>query len=212
MTGRQRLAILTATLACCTLIQFPYSSPVYFSYVAPLLVLAILPWFEGAAPPLKQAAAVGGGFLLAFAVLLVNGVEPHTIGVRYAARPELRPMELERAGILVTNGQARIYRELITALQSRARGGYTWASPDAPEVYYLSGLRNPTRSFYEFLDDAPDPDAAALRAIDQHGITAIVLNLNPFFSPKVTQPMYEQLARRFPHGQTFGSLHLMWRD
>ncbi len=39
---RQQLLVAVSVLAMCSLVQFPFSAPIYFSYIAPLLVLAIL--------------------------------------------------------------------------------------------------------------------------------------------------------------------------
>jgi hypothetical protein len=96
-------------------------------------------------------------------------------------------------------------------LQRRARGGYTWASPDCPEIYYMSGLRNPTRTLYEMFDDTANGTARVLRALDEHGVTAIVVNTLPAMSPRVTDAMSAELAERYPYGTMIGPFQLRWR-
>ena len=207
-----RLMVLAATLACCSLVQFPYSAPAYFCYAAPFLFLALLPWIKRAGPAVAQAAGLGAAFLTAFAVMRVNASPLQSMGVRYEAPWATSPLPFEQAGIKVPDEHARVYAELIATLKQHARGGYTWAAPDSPEIYYLSGLRNPTRSFYEFLDDSPDREAAVLRALDERGVTAIVLNRMPFFSPQVSRSMFAALSRRYPRGREFGPFVLLWRE
>ena len=207
-----RLAIVASILACCSLVQFPYSAPAYFCYAAPLFFLALLPWVKSAGAAAQQVAGLCAAFLVAFAVTRLNASPLQTMGVRYEAPWEVTPLPFQQGGIRVANLHALVYEKLVASLKERARGGYTWAGPDTPEIYFLSGLRNPTRSFYEFLDDSPDRDAATLRTLDQRGVTAIVVNRWPLFSPKLTKSMIDSLSQRYPRAQEFGPFVLMWRQ
>ena len=68
-----------------------------------------------------------------------------------------------------------------------------YAGPDTPEIYALTGLRNPTRSLFDYLDPiglrARTRDL--LRALRSRGVTAIVINRDPA-SPTPLRP------RRWP--------------
>ena len=118
---------------------------------------------------------------------------------------------LERGGVDVPADQARSYGALVERLRAHARGGYTWASPDSPEVYFLSGLANPTRTLFEVFDDPPNRPDDVLRILDAHGVTAIVLGA-PSFSPPISPEMYAKLSARFPHAEDVGPFQLRWRD
>ena len=106
---------------------------------------------------------------------------------------------------------ADVYEALSSRLRAVSKNGYIWASPDAPEVYFLSGLSSVSRAPYAFFDDSQTNEASVLAAIDSHGITAVVIQTQPPFSPPITESLYRQLARRFPLGQRLGPFILMWR-
>jgi hypothetical protein len=207
-----RLVVLVAALACGSLVQFPYSAPVYFCYAAPLLFLALVPWAARGGAATMQVAGLGALFFIAFAVTRINGSPLPTMGERYEAPWAMSPLPFEQGGIEVPDEHARVYAALIPALEARARGGYTWAAPDSPEIYFLSGLKNPTREVYDFFNDSPDREATILQALDEHGVTAVVLNRMPFFSPPISRSMYAALARRYPRGQEFGPFVLLWSE
>jgi len=120
-------------------------------------------------------------------------------------------MTMDRGGIDVPKSDADTYGALVAKLRSRARGGYTWASPDSPEVYFLSGLANPTRTLFEVFDDPPSRPDQVMRLLDARGITAIVLS-SPSFSPPISAEMYALVSARYPHSEYVGSFQLRWRD
>jgi hypothetical protein len=112
---------------------------------------------------------------------------------------------------MVPRVQAIVYNYAISLLLEHARGGYTWASPDCPEIYFLSGLRNPTRTLFEFFDDPSTRTERVMRALDAHGVTAIVLNTTPGFSPGVSYDLGVRLAQRYPAAEQVGNFIVMWQ-
>jgi hypothetical protein len=96
-------------------------------------------------------------------------------------------------------------------LRRHAKGGYTWASPDCPEIYFLSGLRNPTRTLFDFFDDPTQRTERILAALERHGVTAIVLNRAPQFSANIPDDLVEELERRYPLGANAGKFQIRWR-
>src|SRR5262245_9013691 len=62
---RQQIMLLLSLAGMCSLVQFPFAAPVYFLYVTPLLVLAIVAFFsdQTAWPRLLIASALGFYFL-----------------------------------------------------------------------------------------------------------------------------------------------------
>ena len=124
----------------------------------------------------------------------------------------MRPLESERGGISIPVEHADAYEALAARLRALSPGGVTWAYPDAPEVYFLSGLSSVGRTPFEFFDDRERSETEILRAIDDRRLTAVVVHTAPPFSPPVTESLYRQLARRFPRGQQLGPFILMWRE
>jgi hypothetical protein len=208
---RARTMLLLSATALCSLVQFPYAAPIYLCYVAPLIALtavALLRYLPPIAPTVPAALLV---FYTGFAVFRVNDAPLQAMGLFNASYWPTEPLRLARVGLVLPTDQVAVYRQLIPMLQRRARGGYTWASPDCPEIYYMSGLRNPTRTLYEMFDDTANGTARVLRALDEHGVTAIVVNTLPAMSPRVTDAMSAELAERYPYGTMIGPFQLRWR-
>ena len=82
--------------------------------------------------------------------------------------------------------QAGQYESAVRVVREHARGEYIWASPDAPQLYFLSGYRNPTRSLFEFFDDTTGRSRRIIETLDRLDINLVVLNLRPEFSPRPT--------------------------
>lgn len=115
---------------------------------------------------------------------------------RLAHLPEAVYSGRLRGGIEVPRVTYNEYQAVTWLLRAHARGGYTWASPDSPEIYFLTGLRNPTRSLYKFFDDTTAHSARILAALDAHGVTAIVENRKPPFSAPLTPELLGALEAR----------------
>jgi hypothetical protein len=208
---RARLVLLLGATALCSLVQFPYAAGNYFCYVAPLIVVTAVALLRALPPPPPAVPAALVAFYGAFAVVRMNGSPLYLMGERYIAPAAMQPLALTRGGIDVPDYQAPVYRGLITALRQHARGGYTWASPDCPEMYFLSGLRNPTRSVFDFFDEPRGRTERVLAALDARGVTAVVLNRLPAFSPELTPDLIAPLEQRYPYAADFGPFQLRWR-
>jgi hypothetical protein len=208
---RAQAMLLLSVTALCSLVQFPYDAPNYFCYIAPLVALTALALYRFM-PPRAAAGGLLVAFFIAFAVLRTNFRPLQQMGFSYRAPFPMAPLQLERAGISVPDVHATVYAQLVPMLRARAHGEYTWASPDSPEIYFLSGLKNPTRALFDFLDDSSSNADFIVRALDAHGVTAIVLNSSPAFSAGITREMFARLASRFPHGQMIGPFQLRWRE
>jgi hypothetical protein len=209
---RAQTMLLISVTALCSLVQFPFSVPNYFCYVAPLVALTTLALYKY----MRPAGAMPGllvAFFAAFAALRVNSSPLQSMGIVYEPRLQMAPLALERAGgIEVPWIHAVVYDSLVPMLRAHARGGYTWASPDTPEIYFLSDLRNPTRTLFEIFDDSTNRNVRVLRALDEHGVTAVVLNRVPSFSSALTREMRKEMAKRYPNAQYVGPYQLRWRE
>jgi hypothetical protein len=209
---RSQLLLLLSVAALCSLVQFPYAVPNYFCYVAPLVVLlgvALYPYLRPA-PRVVPAGVIA--FYVAFAVLRVNDSTLNAMGITYGPYHPTAPLALARGGGLrIPRDQAVVYQRLVPMLRQRAKGGFTWASPDAPELYFLTGLRNPTRSLFEFFDDTTGRSARVLAALDARGVTAVVLNARPAFSPPLSDSLVGALETRYPYATNVGPYQVRWR-
>ena len=104
------------------------------------------------------------------------------------------------------------YERLVAVLQARASGGFLYATPDCPEVYFLSGLRNPTRTFFDFSDDPVGRTARILDALEENRVQVVALNRRPHFSGEVPPDLAAELALRFPRTMQIGRFEVRWRD
>jgi len=207
--GRRRLFLLLASVTtCASLIQFPFSSPTYFLYVVPLLLLTVLALVEGAGRSPRPLLAVTLAFYLGFAVFLVTPGAGVGMAFQYEREHPTAPLRLPRAGLRIRQEDAELYGYLIPRVQARASGGRIWAGPDAPEVYFLGGFQNPTRSVFDFLGPAT-ASAPFLESLER--VSAIVINGKPSFSAALPPELVEEVRRRFPNGEAVGRFELRWR-
>jgi hypothetical protein len=209
---RELLALLVIVMAFTALIQFPFGSWIYFLYVLPLAALA------GAA----SLAALGGSreplYLVVLVAYLVVGARELTPGITgfvdglSGRHPGLVRLDASRGRIYVPTGDAARYRRITGLLLLHAEGGYTFAGPDAPEVYYLANLRNATPMIYDFLTPEADRDRYVLDAISRHHITAIVVNRSPSFSRSLDEHLVDRLDRMYPAHVLIDEFDVRWRS
>jgi len=211
-TRREQLVILLSVAAMCSLVQFPFAAPVYFLYIAPLALLATTALSAAWDPRTQPARAILLVFLLVFAVLRVNPGFIYAMGVNYVRDRQGAPLALERAHLRVTPEDKLTYERTVAAVQAHARGEYIWAGPDAPEVYFLSGKRNPTRTLFDFFDSPTDRTTRVLTAIDAHDVRVVVLHSRPPFSGQLPPDLRDSLERRFPRSEPDGWFQVRWRE
>lgn len=208
--------LLLALAAVVGLLQYPYAFSIYFCYTAPLVLLGYA-WTARARGGRALApfhGAVLGGFA-AFAVLWLNTGFVRTIGAFHVAQPPSRPLALARAGIEVPAVQADVYEDVIREIEAHAAPGEpVYAAPDCPEIFFLSGHPNPTRTFYDAFDedsaDAPAREQRILRTLAEHGVRVVVLSAAPEFSPRVSASLFAELAARYPTAKEIGHFLVMW--
>jgi hypothetical protein len=212
LLGRQHLMLLICITALTNLVQFPFSAPIYFCYVAPLVVLAGVAVLSAVEGPPRIALGVLTIFFLLFAVLRVTPAFIYQIGRSYAPDRETERLTLTRAGGLrVYPGDAMLYEQLIPLIQAHSAGEYVYAAPDCPEVYFLSGRRNPTRSLFDFLDYATDPAEHILTELESHKVDVVVINHRPGFSEVMAPDLRDALQKRFPHVDRVGHFEARWK-
>ncbi len=213
--SRQReqelLALLLIILAFTTLVQFPFGSWIYFLYVLPLAALTGVA-FLNARGLLRETLllVVLGAYLVAGARFMTPGAAG-IVDAFEGRYPGLARADDVRGRIYVPVAEAEHYRQISALLSLHARNGYTFAGPDAPEVYYLSNLRNGTPMIYDFLTPVQDRDRFVLDAIARHHITAIVVNQTPSFSPTLDQPLLDRLDALYPAHELVDHFDVRWQ-
>ena len=204
--------LLLSVTAVCGLVQFPFAAHVYFFYVAPLAVLAAVALLRTAHESFRPAAFVLAAGYLLFSLLWIDSTRLYAMGHAFVRDGYASQLAVPRSGIRVTRSDSIQYATLVRTVLAHAHSEYTYASPDCPEVYLLSGLRNPTRTLSELYDDPIDRTERILRAIDQHEVSVVALNQTPLIGPAVPQDLEQGLELRFPNWTRIGKFVVRWRD
>ncbi|MCP4658270.1 MAG: glycosyltransferase family 39 protein [bacterium] len=215
---RQQLFLLLATAGMGGLVQYPNAFWIYFCYVAPLVVLAIL-FLVGEEPPAWRRIWIGVlAFYLLFAVVWLHRGFVLTTGVRYWQVDESARLELDRGGLRVAPRIAAAYEGLVAVVNEHSPpGSFIYATPDCPEVYFLSRRRNPTRTFYEifepdYRDDPRGRNRRLLAMLEAHDVDLVVLHWSPKFSDPIGEDLLAEIRARYPHGKAVRPFTVHWRE
>ncbi len=210
---QQQVFMLLSFVGVCSLIQFPFSAPIYFCYVAPLLALAICAVI---ASQKRQSPFIHGSllvFYVAFAVLYTTPGFIYKLGVAADSDKQTFSLELPRAKDLrVSRETATEYQILIPLIQRHAKNRYVYAAPDCPEVYFLSGLRNPTRIIFDFINEHAGRSEEVIKEIVAHDINEVVLLTKPDFSPPISPDLKQQINLFFPKWVKIGRFQVRWKE
>ena len=200
---RERLVLLVALAATCTLVQYPFPVPIYLCYALPLTVLAlvaIVTTVRKQRGTYVLASLVG--LYLTFAV--VSMIPRHIAEYSHAfgRRDVLR---VPRGGLQIEDEP--FFEALTIFLQQHAPNGLMYAGNDCPELYFLTGLKNVTR------DDYGAPPEEALRALQSNDIKVVVIYESPYFPSAQTSPeVRAEVVKRFPHTTSFEIFQVFWRQ
>ncbi len=206
---RQILFLLTSMTSLINLVQFPFAADVYFCYTAPfvcLTLLAVLARQPGVPKFLHFGILL---FYFLFAITWTNtGYVAAGIRNSYPAKELL---DLPRGQLRVTRHDNHLYTQLVNLIRQHSQSNYIYATPDCPEIYFLSGMRNPTRNLFEFFSDKKD--AHSLRAVlREKNIHVVVINHEPQFSRILDQQTVGLLQEDFPHFVDVGHFTVRWKE
>jgi hypothetical protein len=211
-TQRQQLFSTLSVMGACSLIQFPFSNTIYFCYVAPLVLLSATALLSMMDRPPRLAATAMICFCFLFVVLELTPGFVYHLGVEYKPDEQTVRLSLPKAGGLrVTAPSAREYEELVDLIRQHARGEYILAKPDSPEVYFLSGFRSPSDTFFDFYEEATGRTQRALEAIHSHNINLVVLNHRPPFAGPISADLRATLEAEFPNRADAGDFEVRWK-
>jgi hypothetical protein len=209
-SARARVFLLTAMASMLSLVQFPYASPTYFFYCAPIVVLALLAVVSAQAVAPVKVHSVIAAFFFVFAVVFTNRSYGWNLGVQFIPYAPDTRLALDRGGLIVSEDDARTYEELVPLLREHAAGGTIYAAPDCPEVYFLSGFPNPSRTLFDFLSVVEQDDGWTADLLSRAPVRAVVINTDPQVSPRLDPDVESLLASRFPQFQRVGRFIVRW--
>jgi hypothetical protein len=193
----------------CSLVQVPFALYTYFLYFVPLLVLAVAALINvQPAYPRGVAAA-----LLAY-VLWFGWRQPGSLD-RPAdpARDRVVPLALARGNLLVSPEDSATYGALVSAIDRRSPGGWIFVWHDSPEIYFLSGRRNPMRTMFEAFEDSAAFTAQALQGVLRaHDVRVVVLT-DPTGAVRPLAPEFRTWVDSvFPGREWVRRTEVRWRD
>lgn len=211
LEGDQQVALLLTMTALFSMIQFPYSTPGYFWYVAPLVVLLAAALISRFSRPPHILLRVTIAFYLLFPIFVLR---PRFMGSRHPLDSDDTALILPRAGGLrVSKISATGYAELITFVKNLAGGKPILAAPDCPEIYFLSGAKNPTPVLYDSLEDPRNYERDIQAVLNRPNfLKVVVVNDAAVSAVYQSQLLHSLVVARFPSSRRIGSFTVYWRQ
>ncbi len=198
--NRSAIFLTVAAAGLGSLVQYPYAYGTYFFYAAPLMVLAVV--YIVASQPFAPKPIFATLLVLsvALAVLRIPQPDPRLMNGFYYPDFPTATLNLARCNLEVYQEDAKVYQELVELVQAHSPpGGYIYATPDCPEVYFLSARKNPTRTFYDLFETCKnDRPQMMLDLLSRQSIPVLVINHNPPFSASWAQSDLDLLREQYP--------------
>ena len=196
-TRRQQILLFLPLAGLCSLVQFPFPVPIYFCYAAPLTLFAILA-IVGPSGMRRSTGYVFAPVLAFYIFFAVSYTVPSRIYELTHSVGKTEVLHLPRGGGIKIEFTDSL-EQLISFLQQQSPNGLMLAANDCPELYFLSGLTNPT------LDDGGAAPEVVLRAIQSPDLKLVVINEAPFFPAARPDPtLKSKLAQSFPYATRAG--------
>jgi hypothetical protein len=209
---RAPLFLVLSMVAFLGLVQYPFGAPVYYCYVAPLVVLAAVAVTAYVGTPAGVMATALLTVYAIFAITIMDRGALTTLGLYPGRDRHTAILDVGRASVRVTPDERDTYRRVVHLLTEHGSGRYVFAGPDAPEVYFLSGRENPTRALFDFLDDTNSARGTKLvgALVAQH-VTAIAINVDPDFSTPLDAWTLRRLRSMYPATEQTGRFEIRWK-
>jgi len=210
---KQEIMLLLCVTALTSIVQFPWADPIYNFYVAPLEILTAVALCSSMNRPPKLTYWALGAFYFLFVIFRVSPGFIPNMGVYFAPDMQVERLTIARAGGLrVTRVSAASYEELVSVVQSHAIGRFIYATSDCPEVYFLSGLENPTRTFTDEFDEPSGRTERILQTLAEKNVSVVAINHMPGWSPMPEPILMRALKQRYPHSARIGRFEVRWKE
>src|SRR5215467_5344030 len=206
--------LLVCVTAMASLVQFPFSTPLYFCYTTPLVILSLSALLAQLQHVSKFNWKLAGVFAAFFAVFLMPFEFVRIQQYPSQAARQTAPLNLPPArGLRVQAGEAAMYNTLVPFVVEHSRDGQIIAGPDCPEVYFLTGFQNHSRYLFEFLDDPEQFERQTTAVLRENPtINVAVVNQRPPFSLRQRNILTNLVRDRFPKSRKFGDFIVYWRE
>lgn len=198
-------------LAWASLVQVPFSAPIYFCYVTPLAVIAAVAVANHSSALFRPVLHVAAAVMLGFAVLSMNRGYVYNLGGMHSVIALDEPTGLERASLRVSRGDAVMYRRVIELIDLHVANGNVVAGPDAPEVYFLTGRFSPSNTFFDFFSDSVSAEGGLNDMTGLPTASVVVLNHGRRFSQGPSIHLATKARRMFPNSEGVGAFEVRWK-
>lgn len=198
-------------LAWASLVQVPFSAPIYFCYVTPLAVIAAAAVAAGSLALYRPAVGAYATVLLMFALVIMNRGYIYNLGFGHEPSALAVPLDLERANLAVSAADAVTYRRAVELIAAHIRDGQLVAGPDCPEVYFLTGRVSPSGTLFDFFDDNVSAEGGVSDLPGWPSASVVVLNHGRRFSFGPSADLVASVRNEFPNGEAAGTLEVRWR-
>jgi hypothetical protein len=197
---------LAAATAMCSLIQVPFAYYPYFLYFAPIVFLAVAALNDGPRRLPNELFAAAALLLTAYAIR-----NPTAAG-EDAPPPTMASLVPGRGGIRVAPADSATYGRLAELVNTHA-GEWIYAWHNVPEVYFLTGRRNPTRTMFEVFDDSASRATQHLqRLLREKDVRAVVLTAAEGAPYPMPADLRAWIDSTYPAEAQAGRFRVRWRE
>ncbi len=208
-----RLMLLLSVAGMCSVIQFPYAATVYFCFAAPFVFLVLGALFETTLPGrnLPSMLAPLCALYLAFGW---SAVLPSTLYLgHFVHLPEKTSAFSRGSGFIGPAAILEPYERAVPEVMKHAGTAPIYAGPDASEFCFLTGRKNATPIFLEFLAGEDGRPSRILLEIDHAGVLAVVINHGGEHNPSgpPTAELLAGLRARFPESKVIDRFEIRWK-
>jgi hypothetical protein len=207
---RSQYVLAGCVAAFCSLVQYPFAAPLYFSYSLPLLLLAVVALVrETTFVRMKAIQGLTCVYLL-FGALYITPMNLEGL-LGPVAKDDTAILDLPRAGLRIARADAEHYAAAVRLLQTHASSGVIYAGPDAPDLYFLSAMKNPTPAIFDYL--VPDTlfHQRLVQRLDSLDIDVVAIRKRVFHSPPLAPEIQAAFASKYPLAREVGRFTIRWR-
>src|SRR5688572_8827169 len=197
-------------LAWTSLVQIPFSAPIYFCYVTPLAVIAAVALASASEALRRPVVSASAAVLLVFAVATMNRGYIYNLGFSHAPSALSVPLNLGRAHMAVSAADSAAYRRVLDLIAAHIGDGPLVAGPDCPEVYFLTGRASPSGTLFDFFGDHVS-DGWVTDLPGWRTASVVVLNHERRFSFGPSADLVAKVRHEFPNAEAAGTLEVRWR-